>query len=260
LLPDLGRVKAILVGHAHYDHLMSVPFIARERAPDAYVYGSKTMVHMLAGEPFRDRLVAVNGESGSWHRPGRWIPVEGTRVRLMALHSEHASHLLGVKVFKGKLATDHDTLPRNAHGWKEGQTYAFLVDFLAETEERPVFRIHYQDAASTPPYGFPPPLDDGVPVDVAIVNVAAFGEAEDYPEGIVRELQPRHVILSHWEDFFRSPERERKVVRATSFEAFRTRLESALPEWRERTPAVERRWTLPDRDAVVSVRVCDSGH
>jgi L-ascorbate metabolism protein UlaG (beta-lactamase superfamily) len=250
-------VKAILVGHAHYDHLMSVPFIARERAPEARVYGSKTMAHLLAGEPFRDRLVAVDGDSGSWRRPGRWLPVEGTRIRLMALHSEHASHFLGIKVFKGKLATDRDALARSAFGWKEGQTYAFLIDFLAETEERPVFRIHYQDAASTPPYGFPPPLDDGVPVDVAIVNVAAFGEAEDYPEGIVRELQPRHVILSHWEDFFRSPERKRKVVRATSFEAFRTRLESALPEWRERTPAAERRWTLPDRDAVVSVRVCD---
>jgi mRNA degradation ribonuclease J1/J2 len=28
LLPDVSDVRAILVGHAHYDHLMDVPYIA----------------------------------------------------------------------------------------------------------------------------------------------------------------------------------------------------------------------------------------
>jgi len=35
LLPPVDDVRAILVGHAHYDHLMDVPYIARVRAPDA---------------------------------------------------------------------------------------------------------------------------------------------------------------------------------------------------------------------------------
>ena len=38
----------ILVGHAHYDHLMDVPFFM-DRAPQATVYGSTSTRNVLAG-------------------------------------------------------------------------------------------------------------------------------------------------------------------------------------------------------------------
>jgi hypothetical protein len=63
------------------------------------------------------------------------------------------------------------------------------------------FRIHYQDAAADAPLGQPPP---GTPrVDVLIPCVASFHEADDQPGAIIRATRPRHILLSHWEDFFR---------------------------------------------------------
>ena len=72
-LPDVSGVRAILVGHAHYDHLASVPFILEERAPDATVYASRTAQHLLAGAGLEERVVPLNDVMGNWERPGAWI-------------------------------------------------------------------------------------------------------------------------------------------------------------------------------------------
>ena len=46
--PDVHDVQAILVGHAHYDHLMDVPYVW-ERTPGATIFGSLTTRHILLG-------------------------------------------------------------------------------------------------------------------------------------------------------------------------------------------------------------------
>ncbi|WP_139353131.1 MULTISPECIES: hypothetical protein [Pseudomonas] len=41
-LPDVKNVKVLLIGHAHYDHLLDVPVIMQRYAPDAIAYGNRT--------------------------------------------------------------------------------------------------------------------------------------------------------------------------------------------------------------------------
>ncbi len=47
-LGDVSRSKAILSGHAHYDHLMDVPYVWTETA-GAFVYTNRSGRHLLAG-------------------------------------------------------------------------------------------------------------------------------------------------------------------------------------------------------------------
>jgi glyoxylase-like metal-dependent hydrolase (beta-lactamase superfamily II) len=48
--PDrLARVRAVLVGHGHYDHVMDLPVLARY-VPNATVYGSRSVVNTLNAE------------------------------------------------------------------------------------------------------------------------------------------------------------------------------------------------------------------
>lgn len=249
LLPPVDDVTAILVGHAHYDHLMDVPYVARHRAPKAIVYGSTTMTHILAPVLPKSRLHSVNSGAGTWRRPGEWLPTPTSRIRFMALHSEHAPHFMGIKLFKGKIAEDLQHLPRTAYGWKEGQTFAYVIDFLGD-DGKVDLRIHYQDAATNPPYGFHPQLD-AKGVDVAILCVASFAEVKDYPEAIVRDMRPRHIVLAHWEDFFRAPNRPLAAVPPTNTKEFVIRLESALPESSD--------WTTPVPGTTLRFEVCDSG-
>jgi len=231
---QLRGVQAILVGHAHYDHLMDLPYLAERYAPEARIYGSRTSVHLLAAALDPQRLVPMEGGLGTREVPGQWHLVNGGRIRFMALESAHAPHLGGWKFFGGEYAADLGALPTRASGWREGQTLAYLIDFLGE-EGQVEFRVYYQDAACAPPAGFPPAFDlpaDQHRVDVAILCAAGFEQVENYPEGIVRHLQPRALVLAHWENFFsplpQDPRRLRTVPRLDLAECIR-RLDRVLP-------------------------------
>jgi hypothetical protein len=228
-LPPVHDVPAILVGHAHYDHLMDVPYIARVHAPRARVYGSRTMVNLLRGDPELDpaRLVAVEDEVGTHETPGEWFTTPDGRIRFMPLASEHAPHIMGIQLFHGNEETPRTRLPTRATEWLDGPTLAWLIDFLDEDGDV-LFRVHYQDASSRPPHGFPPP--DGIPVDAMIVCTAGSGAAEGYPEALVRALRPRAVLLGHWEDFFRPMSAPLRPVPGTDLDEFEDRLAKALPQ------------------------------
>lgn len=115
--------------------------------------------------------------------------------------------------------------------WPEGETLAFIVDFLEEDRKTVAFRVYYQDAAAHPGQGVIPQLDppDRVPVDVAILCVAGFDQVPDNPERILANVKPRHVIGGHWEDFFsRSPDEEPpKAAFGTNLDVFTERVHRA---------------------------------
>jgi len=246
-LPPLDQVEAILVGHSHYDHLMDAVYVAETHAPHAILYGNETMAHLLAARKrLHGRVVALDHEAGDWWQPGQWQYVADRSIRFMALRSEHAPHFLGIKMFGGSVDQDQERLPRTAYGWKEGQTFAFLIDFLG-TDGHVRLRLHYQDAGSTPPAGFVPPPDAvaAEPVDVAVLCVASFEQVDDYPEAIVRQLQPHTVVLGHWENFFRSPDLPLRAVPLTDTKTFALRLTDALP------PGA--RWYTPRPNATLHI-------
>ena len=76
-------VQAILVGHAHYDHLMDVPRVWREYTPNAKIFGSLTAKHILRGfDVPDDQIEALNSNAASRWAAGRWIVLGD--VRFMA--------------------------------------------------------------------------------------------------------------------------------------------------------------------------------
>ncbi len=129
-------VETIIIGHAHYDHLMDVSHVV------------KNYVQILAAELPADQLVSVNADAGTSAKPGRWYHSRTGGVRFMAIESEHAPHFMGVKLYKGKYDNPLDKLPTRANSWREGQTFAYLIDFMSDDGSTVKFRIHYQDATA----------------------------------------------------------------------------------------------------------------
>lgn len=240
-LPPVENVEAVLVGHAHYDHLLDVPYIASRKARDARVYGSATAVNILHAALPRERLVSIRETASAHGQPGAWHRSASGAFRFMAIESEHAPNIDGYTLYTGHIDSPLERLPDTARGWKAGTTYAYLIDLLG-ADGSVAFRIHFQDAAATPPAGFIPQLDsqDRAPVDLAITCVPGTENVTGYPERAIEHLRPRHVLLGHWENLFAEPASggpALRVVATADVPGFIERLEAALPP--------ESSWTLP---------------
>jgi hypothetical protein len=244
-LTVLDSVQTILVGHAHYDHLMDVSLLARRYARNARVYGTLTTKRILMGDssmraradridslyPF-DSVVAT-----PWH-VGRWIYTPTRRMRFMAMRSSHARNWWFITLAPCHVQRDRTTLPRTSWGWCLGEPVSYIVDVLDESGQ-PVFRMFYQDAAAHPLDVMLPPFTgaDRHAVDVAIVCAGNFKKVEEYPTLLLAAIRPAFVILGHWEDFFHAQSDAPTPVRLTDTRELAARLDLLGAErWRAPVP------------------------
>lgn len=244
--PSGVEVETILVGHAHYDHLLDVPYIAQRHLPEATIYGNASVGRIVAAadSALIPRMVVLEEELSRDGAPGTWLYLADSTIRFMAIESDHGPHFLGIHVMKGEVKQNLQAVPRRAWAWREGVTFAYLIDFLGP--DRSIdFRIHYQDATSHYPLGSPPDLaqPDSHRVDLLFVSVGGWAGVSDYPGALLRDHQPHHVILGHWENFFRSPLKPPKGI-------FRiTRLRLLIP-YVERVLPPDADWIVPLPGAV----------
>lgn len=253
----LADLRAIVSGHAHYDHLIDVPHVM-SRAPAATAYTNESGRHILAAlapdrpgcttppvTPVleRSRVVAVDDPLASYVdytncpelRPagaplaGRWLAVPNSRVRLMPVCSIHPAQIGPYHFGEGAIDTDQCALPSAASGWLEGRTLAFLIDFLDETGA-PAFRVFYQDAPTDAPVGHVPSglLADKT-VDVALLCVGSTDSVQNHPGAIAANLAPRYALSGHWEDFFQPVTAMPSPIPLLDLDGYLARAGAALP-------------------------------
>lgn len=244
----LSRVHAVLVGHGHYDHLIDLPPLV-PRMPRAVVYGSETVRNLLAPVPGLDtaRRVAVERIAGrDREHAGEAIAV-GPAVEVRVMPWAHAPNVGSITIAPGQQRTPLRALPRTVHGWKLGTTYAYAIDLL-DANRTVAWRIVYHDASASADVqrqaaavlaGMPPARQTAV-----IMTAANFDILPLYPDVLLAHLAPQHVVLGHWDDFFRSSERTERVVRGIDAPDLVARLE----------PYVGERWSAPRAGAVTRFR------
>lgn len=230
---DLGSLRAIVSGHAHYDHLMDLVHVMGTMTPTVPLYANRTARHVLAAvAPDRDpsctspaptetidraRIVALDDPLASHvdytncpdQQPagaplaGSWVSVPGSHVRLMPICTTHPAQIGTMHFAPGSIDTDQCDLPAPASGWLEGQTLGFVIDFLDDTDTAPLFRIYYQDAPATRPVGeVPAAILAERRVDLAVLCAGSNDAVENQPTDILANVDPRFAIAGHWESFF----------------------------------------------------------
>jgi len=223
------NVRVVLAGHAHYDHLFDVEAALEDLPADARVYGGTTVTALVP-----KRSVDITAKAGTQKARGEWTQVGN--VRFLPIFSEHAAHVFGIKAMNGHYDTAR---PRPAYGrqWKEGETLAYVIELLNDENDVDL-RIYYDDSAHDAPYGYP---DEGFvgKIDIAILCVASHQQVNDYPAKLLTYLQPKHVLLGHWEDFFLPYERPERTVRLTDVRKFIEKLPAGT------------QWTMLKRRGVV---------
>jgi hypothetical protein len=193
---DLGGVKAIFVGHAHYDHLADVPFIVENFSRDARVYVNQTGANMLA---------KVKSVQGKVHPLVDKQEVPLGLIRVRAVKSKHAPLFWFIHWARGEVGDpwEEDWTRRGFRQLKGGTTLAFVIDLLDDLGAVR-YRIYYQDSASPENEGYPPfPEADNHGYDLAVLCMASFKYVNNHPGGILGRLKPRHVMVTHYENFSR---------------------------------------------------------
>jgi len=200
------EIGALLSAHSHYDHLGDLPPILLKHATGARLYVNRSGANILASfEGLWGRLTTLDEKTGEWIRlrdsGGRELP-----IRVMPLPSGHAGHLWKYHYGRGEVSEPWESWEgRKLRQMKEGRVFTLLIDLLSEYGARTEFRMHYQDAPSSAPAGFPPEeLISERAVDLALLCMPTWWLVKGYPSGIIERTRARHVLAIHYEDFFRS--------------------------------------------------------
>ncbi len=243
----LERVGALLVGHGHYDHLMDVPPLL-PRMPDARVFGSSTVVNLLAPvSSAKPRRVSVDSMAARNAQHAVTSYDVGTALRVRTIAWEHAPNIGGLTVAPGDQRMPRRALPRTVFGWKKGAVYAYAIDVL-QRDGTAGLRLFFHDAAAGPDVQRRAgEIIAGLPharTSVVIATAANFDQLPLYPDILLAHFAPDHVILGHWDDFFRSSEKSERVVRGLDASALVRRL----------APYVGSHWNAPRAGAITRIR------
>jgi L-ascorbate metabolism protein UlaG (beta-lactamase superfamily) len=179
LCPPPGEVLGVLVGHTHFDHAIDVPAICARYGCRAY--GSTSLVQLMRLYGALAQAVCVTP-----HEPIQLGPFTVTFVP-----SLHSKLLLGYRVpSDGELTCEHlDALSPTAY--RCGQVWGIHVEVAGMS-------FYHQGSANL--------LDEQIRhrgVDVFLAGIAGRRFTEGYWRRILRALQPRVVVASHFDDFFR---------------------------------------------------------
>lgn len=189
VLPDLSRIErfigsppgvvGVLVGHTHFDHAVDAPALARRLRCKAY--GSESLARLMALHGVADLAVTVE--------PFRIYELGPFAVSFVP--SLHSKLLLGLAVpADGELTCDHlDGLAPGAY--RCGQVWGIRIDVAGVS-------FYHQGSANL--------IDEAVPrggVDYFLAGAAGRGFTRDYWRRILGPLEPRVVVPTHYDDFFR---------------------------------------------------------
>jgi L-ascorbate metabolism protein UlaG (beta-lactamase superfamily) len=246
-LDDLSEVRAVLVGHSHYDHVLDLPYVAPHLAEDAQVFGSRTLAHTLAPLELPLDVQVMNPHVATPDQPGRWFSAAGGRIRVLPIASGHPNNYAFIHLFTERLREDRSAPPTHSSHFQEGITLAFLVDLMDDDGQTIVHRIYVETSSRGWPDGFfPQSILDAHGVDVALLAMDCANIESRGGDSIIDYLQPTTVLFCHWENFFRTKDQApREIVKVNLSRSKRwfendPRLDYVFPYW-------DSRYFFPDR-------------
>lgn len=218
----IQRADAVLVTHAHYDHLLDVPEVLRQTG--ARAYGSPNTCAVLA-------MHAIPDEKVTCVHPGDQLSLGPFEVEVMpAVHTPIPFQ----RLFNGPLAERMRLRPRLP---------LRLIDYRMDVSYS--FRIHA--AGQVILVG-----NHAAPADVLFIS--PFRSGGSTPE-VYRAIHPRMVVLIHWDDFmrplssplvatlvfpFHGPRAGRRIVGRLDLQAYSEQVAEVLPEARVVIPRLLR--------------------
>src|SRR5262249_10709993 len=176
---ESARVAGILVGHTHFDHAIDVPALVRRWNTTAY--GSRSL----------KRLMSLYGLGESSIEIATQKEYELGPFAVTFFPSLHSKLLFGYRVpADGEFSCQH-LAGLTTNRYRCGDIYGIRIRVGGSP-------FYHQGSANL--------IDDLVPgggVDFFLAGIAGRSFTPDYWARILPRLEPRFVVASHFDDFFR---------------------------------------------------------
>jgi L-ascorbate metabolism protein UlaG (beta-lactamase superfamily) len=195
LVPDVAAIAGmfreaddVLVGHAHFDHVLDAPLICQRTG--ARLIGSRAVCHVgsAAGLPAR-QLVQTSGRED----------IDCGPALVRGLPAPHGKVLFGRVLFPGDI-TEPPPWPPNIDDLRHGQVLNWHVRFAGLT-------LMHVDSAD-----YHLEELDGLRADVLCLCAAGRKFRPNYVTEIVRALRPRWVIPCHWDTMITPIDAEARLL------------------------------------------------
>lgn len=191
------EARAVVVGHAHYDHLLDAPEIARRTGALFVGSASAARVARAQGVP-EGRIREATGR----------LTLEEGPFAIRLVPSLHAKLVLGLAPpFPGEIGP---VSPSGSfvHQYRAGQPFGVVVTAGGVS-------VYHNGSADLVDAEL-----DGLHADVLLVGIAGRQWTEGYLERLVRKLEPRVIVPTHHDAFFWPLEEGVRLLPGIRIDAF----------------------------------------
>ena len=221
--PTFRKVKMVIAAHAHYDHLMDMPYLSRYVPSSTPIVSNRTAKHLLAYYSLPQTSVIVNDSMGTQEQLGLWHYNADSTIRTMAFASLHPPHVAGINFFKKRYTSDLVSEPIMLADWQEGKTLSFMVDMIEV--DTIGYRMFFMSSMARSPFGmFPQEMLKERGIDDLFIGASGPIEYESYPGPIVELASAKRIFLIHWENFLRSKEKDFKAFSEKGLEQIQSEI------------------------------------
>lgn len=222
----LRKVKMVVAGHSHYNHLLDLPYLAKYIPSSTPILLNKSGHQTLSYYQLKHQLILVNDVAGNNQQLGYWYYSADSTVRAMAFKSEHQPATDG---FLSKLSQQREYStevmlePVLSSEWEAGNVYSYMIDFIEK--DTIGYRMVFMSSGAVAPNGmFPKKLLEEYPVNDLFISGSALLEFEAYPTPIIDLCNPERVFLIHWERSGKKKESQQKPIDEEQFELLKSNL------------------------------------
>jgi L-ascorbate metabolism protein UlaG (beta-lactamase superfamily) len=221
LRPDPGAIDrwapeadAVVVGHAHYDHLLDAPAIARRTG--AVLLGSRSTARVAVAHGVERARIAAAGEHG--------LAAEVGPFSVELVPSLHAKILLGRSyIFPGEIRRV-PSRPLRVHQYRDGGALGVIIRAGDVT-------VYHNGSADLVDAAL-----EGKRADVLLCGIAGWRYTAGYLERLVRLLSPRLIVPTHYDAFFWPLEEGVRLLPGLAFERFLDEVARVAPGTRVLAP------------------------
>jgi L-ascorbate metabolism protein UlaG (beta-lactamase superfamily) len=212
---DVDRADAVAVGHAHFDHAVDAPEIAKRFG--ARLYGSSSVAEIALG---------YGVEAGLVHRLEPGVTVHDGPCALTAFRSQHSRFAFGRVPADGHVRAPL-RWPARASAFRVGDVFGLHVGGGPAS----IFHVGSADLIDAEL--------EGVQADVVLACTMGRHATPRFTERLIAALRPKLIVPCHWDQFWRPMEAPVRQIPSNDLGGF-------LQEVRACDPRVELR-VLPLR-------------